>query len=82
MQSPLPLAAGAVLAGLLLIYAVPRDAGRSTTTTPPEPPAATGHYVLVVEGDCDQLGITHASHKVDPWAGASASSTTTAVITC
>lgn len=28
-----------------------------------------GHFVLVVEGDRDALAITHASHKLDPWAG-------------
>lgn len=28
-----------------------------------------GHFVLVVEGDRDALTITHANHKVDPWAG-------------
>jgi len=33
------------------------------------PPPATGHFVLVVEGDRDRLSITHASHKADPWAG-------------
>jgi hypothetical protein len=36
---------------------------------PPQPPVAEGHYVLVVQGDRDQLTVTHANAKVDPWAG-------------
>ncbi|MEO6596440.1 MAG: hypothetical protein ABIP94_16945 [Planctomycetota bacterium] len=36
---------------------------------PPAPPVPNGHYVLVVEGDRDQLNITHASAKPAPWAG-------------
>lgn len=36
---------------------------------PAAPPAANGHYTLVVEGDRDQLAITHAVWKADPWAG-------------
>lgn len=43
--------------------------------TPPLPPSAspaqpTGHFVLVVEGHREQLAITAARAKPDPWAGA------------
>ncbi|HEB52803.1 MAG TPA: hypothetical protein ENI87_06075 [bacterium] len=33
------------------------------------PPRADGHYVLVVEGDRNHLGVTFARHKAAPWAG-------------
>lgn len=36
---------------------------------PVAPPVADGHYALVVTGDRDQLTISHAVAKVDPWAG-------------
>jgi len=58
--------AGALLAGVA-VFSWRDDTGGSAP--PPEQPAANGHYVLVVEGDRDQLGVTHANHKTDPWAG-------------
>lgn len=40
------------------------------TTPPPASPAEPiGHHVLVVEGHREQLAITAASAKADPWAG-------------
>lgn len=69
MQPSLLLGAGAALAGLGLFLSVGEGAGASAATVPPPPPAAAGHFAFVVEGDRDQLTITHASAKPDPWAG-------------
>ncbi|MBL8727411.1 MAG: hypothetical protein JNM25_03195 [Planctomycetes bacterium] len=41
----------------------------TTPPVPPVPPAAEGHYVFVVQGDRDQLTVTHVNAKADPWAG-------------
>jgi hypothetical protein len=60
------LCAGALFAGVGLLFS-PGDPTTTTTTSPP--PAAEGHYVLVVEGDRDRLQVTHCRHKPDPWAG-------------
>jgi len=35
----------------------------------PAPPAADGHYALVVEGDRTGLAVTFASKKAAPWGG-------------
>ena len=69
MQLSHLLGAGVVLASLALVFSGRDGAGASTTTPLPEQPEAAGHFVLVVEGDRDQLAVTHASHKADPWAG-------------
>ncbi len=61
MQISHLLGAAALCAGLGLFYA----SGEGPATPPP----ASGHFVLVIEGDRDQLAITHASHKESPWAG-------------
>lgn len=44
---------------------------RTDATTPPpaSPAEPIGHHVLVVEGHREQLAITAASAKPDPWAG-------------
>jgi len=48
----------------------PVAAPAATPTAAPLPPAiADGHYVLVVEGDRNGLGVTFASRKQAPWAG-------------
>jgi hypothetical protein len=59
------LAAGAVAAVAFLLR------GGDAAAAPPAPPAAqpVGHYVLVVEGHREQLAITAASAKPDPWGG-------------
>lgn len=65
------LGAGVLLAALgwlLTPHGVSGDAA-PPTTVPPLPPVANGHYALVVEGDRDQLTITRAVAKADPWAG-------------
>ncbi len=64
--------AGALLAGFGWFLAATGGAGSpvgSTPSVPLIPPLAEGHYVLVVDGDRDQLDIRHASRKVEPWAG-------------
>lgn len=69
MHPSLPLGAIAALAGLGLYFsAVGGSAGGSGAIPTPETPAA-GHYAFVVQGDRDQLTITHAVAKADPWAG-------------
>ena len=69
MQLSHLLGASVLLAGLGLVLAGRGDTAPSIPTTPPDQPQATGHFVLVIEGDRDQLGVTAASHKTDPWAG-------------
>ncbi|MBL8756083.1 MAG: hypothetical protein JNK15_22510 [Planctomycetes bacterium] len=54
------------LAGLCMNL---RRGDATAAPVPPAPPRAEGHFVLVVEGDRDALGITHASRKEAPWAG-------------
>jgi len=66
------LGAAALFAGIGLLFTTddsgpPADAIASAGTV--TPPPASGHFVLVVEGDRDRLTVTHASHKADPWAG-------------
>ena len=68
MQPSHLLAAGILLAGLGLVLA-PRDDGTAVAPILPQQPEANGHFVLVVEGDRDQLSVTAANHKQDPWAG-------------
>lgn len=63
------LGAGALFAGLGLFLLAPGATGGNTAGTPPTIPVAAGHYVLVVEGDRDQLTITHANRKAEPWGG-------------
>jgi hypothetical protein len=67
MQLSHLLGASVLLAGLGLVFAARGDG--AVPTPPPQQPAANGHFVLVVDGDRDQLGITAANHKQDPWAG-------------
>ena len=69
MQLTHLLGASALLAGLGLVLAPRDDGSASVPTQPPQPPEANGHFALVVEGDRDQLSVTAASHKQDPWAG-------------
>jgi hypothetical protein len=66
-----------LLGGVLLVAAFGwfvTSGDGSAPLTPPaapvgQPPVADGHYALVVQGDRDQLAITHAVGKDDPWAG-------------
>ncbi len=62
-----------VLGGSLLLAAfawfVTTGDGSAPPTPPATPPVADGHYALVIEGDRDQLSISHARAKGDPWAG-------------
>jgi len=69
MQPSHLLGFGALLAGLWLLSVANGPSTGGAPSVPPLPPVANGHYVLVVEGDRDQLSITHASPKPDPWAG-------------
>lgn len=64
------LGATALCAGLGLFFAStdPGDSSPGSASAAAMPPAS-GHFVLVVEGDRDQLTITAASHKESPWAG-------------
>lgn len=41
----------------------------ASPAAPPVTQPANGHYVLVVEGDRNGLGVTFASKKPDPWGG-------------
>jgi hypothetical protein len=67
MHSSLLLGASAACAALAWLFV---SAPASTEPpVPPTPPTANGHYVLVVEGTRNQLAITAASAKTDPWAG-------------
>lgn len=66
-----------LLGGVLLIAAIgwfatgsgPNSGDQPPVQPPAEPPVADGHFALVVQGDRDQLTITHAVPKTDPWAG-------------
>jgi hypothetical protein len=62
-----------LLGGALLIAAIGwfvTGSGSELPVQPPaQPPVADGHFALVVQGDRDQLTITHAVPKADPWAG-------------
>lgn len=58
-----------VVASLWLGPRSPSHHAAAVEPLPTEPPAAVGHYVLVVEGDRNVLDITHASHKTDPFGG-------------
>lgn len=69
MQLSHLLGASALLAGLSFVLAARSDGAASDPVLPPQQPVANGHFVLVVEGDRDQLGITAVSQKLDPWAG-------------
>lgn len=58
--------------GATVVAAVLSVALLSGPTAPqpaPAEPIAAGHDVLVVQGDRDELSITFASHKTDPWGG-------------
>ncbi|MCU0862186.1 MAG: hypothetical protein MUC36_00215 [Planctomycetes bacterium] len=76
MHIPHAMGAGAVLLTLgWFTFAGPKSppAAESAPTVAapaPLPPIAEGHLVLVVEGDRNQLAITAAVAKVDPWGGA------------
>jgi hypothetical protein len=75
MHIPHAMGASAVLLTLgWLAFAVsnpaPTDTAPAAAAMSPLPPTAAGHFVLVVEGDRNQLSITAASAKPDPWAGA------------
>ncbi|MCA8973785.1 MAG: hypothetical protein KDC98_03650 [Planctomycetes bacterium] len=69
--------AAALFAGLGILFfdntapatATDVEPPATATAEPSTPPAAPGHLVLVVEGDRDQLTITHANRKQDAWAG-------------
>jgi hypothetical protein len=67
MQVSHLLGAGILLAGLGFLFVPGGPAGHPAE--PPAAPPASGHCVLVVEGDRDRLAITHAVRKPDPWAG-------------
>lgn len=69
MQLSQLLGAGVAFAALGLYISADRGSGTSAAGAPPEVPEAVGHYALVVEGDRDQLNITAAVAKADPWAG-------------
>lgn len=62
-----------LLGGALLIaaigWAVTGSGSEPPVQPPAQPPVADGHFALVVQGDRDQLTITHAVAKDDPWAG-------------
>jgi len=60
---------GGLLVALFSWFAVRSDGTTPQANPPAEPPVADGHYVLVVQGDRDQLTIAHANAKADPWAG-------------
>jgi hypothetical protein len=75
---------GIALTALSLVFAAPpapsaapstgSSTGSSTGGPPPQAPllqepAALGHLVLIVEGTVQQLAITHAVAKTDPWGG-------------
>jgi hypothetical protein len=66
MHSSHVLGASAAFAALAWLFA-----SAPAPVAPPVPPTppANGHYVLVVEGTRNQLAITAASAKTDPWAG-------------
>ncbi|MBL9077383.1 MAG: hypothetical protein JNL08_07770 [Planctomycetes bacterium] len=65
------LLGGGLLIAVLGWFAARHDAAAvpPAPPLPPAPPTAAGHYALVVQGDRDQLAITHAVAKPDPWAG-------------
>jgi hypothetical protein len=65
---PLHLLGGGVLVAALGWFATTSFL-TDAPATPPAPPVADGHYVLIVQGDRDQLAIVHARAKADPWAG-------------
>lgn len=67
MHSSHVLGAGAMCAVFAWLFV--SAPAPSTPPVAPTPPPANGHYVLVVEGTRNQLAITAASAKVDPWAG-------------
>jgi hypothetical protein len=69
MQLSHLLGAGVVFAALGLYASTDVGSGHSTAGAMLEPPLAAGHYALVVQGDRDQLSITHAVAKADPWSG-------------
>lgn len=75
MHIPHAMGAGAVLltlGWLAIETTIPASlevAPPAAVIAAPLPPTATGHLVLVVEGDRNQLTITGASAKADPWAG-------------
>ncbi|HZN41797.1 MAG TPA: hypothetical protein VFD82_23535 [Planctomycetota bacterium] len=69
MQPTQTVGLGALLAGLCVLAFTFEPETPGALPLPQSPPVANGHYVLVVEGDRDQLTITHASAKTDPWAG-------------
>lgn len=61
---------GGLLVAAFSLLAVRGDGTGSQPTPPvPQQPIADGHYVLVVQGDRDQLTVAHANRKADPWAG-------------
>ena len=63
------LLGGGLLVASFSWFALRGDGATPPAPPPAEPPVADGHYVLVVEGDRDQLAITHANAKAEPWAG-------------
>ena len=72
MQSTHLLGAGCLIAALgwfVTVSSGDNPPGSGAPSAPPAPPTPRGHYVFVVEGDRDQLAITHANRKADPWAG-------------
>src|SRR5262249_45752178 len=75
---------GIALTALSLVFAsrpapstvasTPASTPASTMGPPPQAPlvqepAALGHLALIVEGNVQQLAITHAVAKTDPWGG-------------
>ncbi|MFK7739024.1 MAG: hypothetical protein AB8H80_01780 [Planctomycetota bacterium] len=83
MQTSFALGAGVLLTTAAFVLR-PSDSGTLADGTPatppmqalepvilpaPPPPQADGHYVLVVEGDRNQLDVTFASRKTAPWGG-------------
>jgi hypothetical protein len=71
MQLSHALGAGIALVAIGWFFATaPGSPAAPLPAAPPiAPPVANGHYVLVVEGDRDHLGITAAAGKEAPWAG-------------
>lgn len=66
------LGCSAALAALIVTFAprpLPTAAAAPIATQDPVE-AARGHLILIVQGNVQQLAITHAVAKTDPWGGA------------
>jgi hypothetical protein len=77
MHSSHLLGAGAVLAACGWFLTAGNGTPPQDPPPPTPPPPAVGHYVLVVEGNRNELAVTAASHKPDPWAGVPKGTTST-----